>query len=102
MRSFKASLVLVLSALHNSPVIDALPSPGGQNVQDVYAPPVLRPMNGEVLTAGQVFRVVWDVTSPPHQITNPFGVIKLRKGNYTMSGVLSQLASAFSRDQRRS
>lgn len=53
--------------------------------RDVYAPPVTLPGTGSVWTVGSKQTVTWDASSPPTQITNPTGFIRLRKANKTMS-----------------
>ncbi|KAJ3539198.1 hypothetical protein NMY22_g4844 [Coprinellus aureogranulatus] len=61
---------------------------------DVYAPPVLEPKQGDVWVIGEKRDVVWDTSSPPKQITNSKGTIRLRKGNSTLESV--NLGSGFS------
>ncbi|TEB37639.1 hypothetical protein FA13DRAFT_1726749 [Coprinellus micaceus] len=61
---------------------------------DVYAPPVLEPRNGDIWVAGEKRTVVWDSSSPPKHITNPYGTIRLRKGNHTLDNL--NLGSRFS------
>ncbi|KAK0214875.1 hypothetical protein IW262DRAFT_1403502 [Armillaria fumosa] len=61
--------------------------------RDVYAPPVTLPGTGSVWTVGSKQTVTWDASSPPTQITNPTGFVRLRKANKTDS---TDLASGFS------
>ncbi|KAK0466871.1 uncharacterized protein EV420DRAFT_1505906 [Desarmillaria tabescens] len=59
--------------------------------RDVYAPAVVLPDSGSVWTVGSTQTVTWDASSPPTQITNPTGTIRLRKGNKTdMTSVLAE------------
>ncbi|KAI0374594.1 hypothetical protein BV20DRAFT_1079519 [Pilatotrama ljubarskyi] len=51
--------------------------------RDVYVPPVLYPHSGTVWYKGQRHNVTWDVSDPPVNITNKFGMILLRKGDIT-------------------
>ncbi|KAI1786968.1 hypothetical protein LXA43DRAFT_1064719 [Ganoderma leucocontextum] len=57
--------------------------------QDVYVPPVLSPTTGTVWTIGERQNVTWDVSDPPVNITNPEGLILLRKDN-TLTPVILQ------------
>ncbi|KAH6914053.1 hypothetical protein BKA70DRAFT_653022 [Coprinopsis sp. MPI-PUGE-AT-0042] len=90
-----AILPLLFSVLHTSIATNFFErnTVEANKAQDVYAPPVIRPAIGEIAVVGEPFLVVWDASTPPGQITNPFGVIRLRKGNSTMS---SNLARGFS------
>ncbi|KAF5325984.1 hypothetical protein D9611_000242 [Ephemerocybe angulata] len=54
---------------------------------DVYAPRILEPHGGETWFVGEKKTVIWDTTSPPKQITNRYGSIRLRKGGHTMDDV---------------
>ncbi|KAH9043376.1 hypothetical protein EDB85DRAFT_941785 [Lactarius pseudohatsudake] len=58
-------------------------------VRDVYVPPITYPHDGTVWTIGSVHNVTWDNSNPPQQITNPNGVIMLRKGDRTTDIVLA-------------
>jgi hypothetical protein len=50
-------------------------------VRDVYVPPITYPRAGTVWKIGSNHTVTWDNSNPPQEITNPDGVIVLRKGN---------------------
>jgi hypothetical protein len=49
-------------------------------VRDVYVPPITYPHAGTVWKIGTSHNVTWDNSNPPQEITNPDGVIVLRKG----------------------
>ncbi|TFK21968.1 hypothetical protein FA15DRAFT_644801 [Coprinopsis marcescibilis] len=70
--------------------IAGLPSPIGAGVLDVYTPTVVRPCVDDVWVVGQSYQVVWDTSSPPNQITNTNGVIRLRNGNWTIHEPLAK------------
>ncbi|KAI1786959.1 hypothetical protein LXA43DRAFT_1184813 [Ganoderma leucocontextum] len=76
-----SSLVYVFAflALHLQSVLGAAVAP--RAAQDVYVPPVLSPTTGTVWTIGERQNVTWDVSDPPVNITNPQGLILLRKDN---------------------
>jgi len=48
--------------------------------RDVFVPPILYPTKTTVWRVGEEYHVIWNITSPPAQISNPFGQIYLRKG----------------------
>ncbi|KIK67385.1 hypothetical protein GYMLUDRAFT_37498 [Collybiopsis luxurians FD-317 M1] len=64
--------------------------------RDVFVPQILSPKGGESWVVGQTQSIIWNVSSPPAQITNPVGQILLRKGgstqNVTLAGNFSILA----------
>ncbi|KAK0489254.1 hypothetical protein IW261DRAFT_1443944 [Armillaria novae-zelandiae] len=57
--------------------------------RDVYAPPVTSPDASAVWTINTTQTVSWDTSNPPAQITNRFGSIRLRKGDYTLPLILA-------------
>ncbi|MFD9793626.1 hypothetical protein ACFWXK_22070 [Streptomyces sp. NPDC059070] len=67
--------------------------------RDVYAPPILSPVAGDVWPVGSTQTVTWDTSNPPQQITNPTGLIALsRRGRFVNGpgGLDRPLASEFS------
>ncbi|KAI0714895.1 hypothetical protein C8Q76DRAFT_440184 [Earliella scabrosa] len=61
----------------------AAASTGTVGTQDVYVPPVLTPNADTVWFTGRTYNVTWDTSDPPAQITNRYGRILLRKGDFT-------------------
>jgi len=58
-------------------------------VRDVYVPPITYPHAGAVWKIGSSHNVTWDNSNPPQEITNPDGVIVLRKGDRTTNTILA-------------
>jgi len=58
-------------------------------VRDVYVPHLTSPHNGATWKIGTSHNVTWDNSNPPQEITNPDGVIYLRKGDETTNIVLA-------------
>ncbi|KIY45184.1 hypothetical protein FISHEDRAFT_49802 [Fistulina hepatica ATCC 64428] len=46
---------------------------------NVYVPTVLYPHKSSVWQIGSRHNVTWDASSPPSQLSNPYGMIVLRK-----------------------
>ncbi|KAH6916188.1 hypothetical protein BKA70DRAFT_1216420 [Coprinopsis sp. MPI-PUGE-AT-0042] len=63
--------------------------------RDVYAPPVLKPDSSSTWVIGTTETVVWDVSSPPAQITNKIGRIVLRDVKTELLLLDNPLASGF-------
>ncbi|KAK0489279.1 hypothetical protein IW261DRAFT_405606 [Armillaria novae-zelandiae] len=57
--------------------------------RDVYAPPVTNPDASTFWTVNITQTVTWDTFNPPAQITNRFGSIRLRKGDFTLLLILA-------------
>ncbi|KAF8877013.1 hypothetical protein CPB85DRAFT_1220096 [Mucidula mucida] len=57
--------------------------------RDVFVPPVLTPDAATSWTVNSTVTVTWDVSSPPAQITNKLGSIRLRKADRALPLVLA-------------
>lgn len=57
--------------------------------RDIYVPPITYPTLGTLWKIGANHTVTWDNSNPPPEITNPDGVIYLRKGNQTTDIILA-------------
>ncbi|KAF8275168.1 hypothetical protein EI94DRAFT_1560584, partial [Lactarius quietus] len=64
-------------------------------VRDVYVPRVTYPSTGCIWKIGTSYNVTWDNSNPPQEITNPDGVIYLRKGDLITDSAWAILASDF-------
>ncbi|KAI0076418.1 hypothetical protein K474DRAFT_1662933 [Panus rudis PR-1116 ss-1] len=74
-----ASLALLLTLFTQQTV--ALPVTEELEKRDVFVPKVLYPHAGTTWYKGQRHNVTWDISNPPQNITNRFGMILLRKDN---------------------
>ncbi|KII88235.1 hypothetical protein PLICRDRAFT_41383 [Plicaturopsis crispa FD-325 SS-3] len=54
------------------------------SAQDVYAPPITSPTTGTIWTRAATQTVTWDVSNPPANITNRYGLIKLVRTRSTV------------------
>jgi len=59
------------------------------STQDVWTPNFIFPAGGEVLEYNKTYQFTWDVSSPPHQITNNVAAIYLRQNGRTLPLVLT-------------
>ncbi|KAN0133648.1 hypothetical protein V8E53_008372 [Lactarius tabidus] len=57
--------------------------------RDIYVPPITYPKLGTHWKIGTSHTVTWDNSNPPSEITNPDGVIFLRKGDQTTDTILA-------------
>jgi len=55
------------------------------NPRDVYVPPLLSPTAGATWKVGKTYEVIWDVSSPPKQITNPKGRLILAQNSQLLN-----------------
>ncbi|KAK0466909.1 uncharacterized protein EV420DRAFT_1506060, partial [Desarmillaria tabescens] len=57
--------------------------------RDVYVPPITSPDASTVWTVNTTQTVTWDVSDPPVNITNRYGLIMLRKDGLTTPLILA-------------
>ncbi|EIN12651.1 hypothetical protein PUNSTDRAFT_49940 [Punctularia strigosozonata HHB-11173 SS5] len=89
--TFKLMLALFVSLFASL----AAALPVSLEPRDVYVPPVLYPHAGTVWKVGAHHNVTWDVSDPPVNITNKFGMIVLAKNGIALD-LDSPLAANFS------
>ncbi|KZP20269.1 hypothetical protein FIBSPDRAFT_789629 [Athelia psychrophila] len=92
MRFSTSSLFALFFALFSALSLTSA-APLSLGTRDVYDPPVTYPHTGTVWKVGAKYKVTWDTSNPPKQITNKIGEIYLRRGDSTLP---TALASGFS------
>jgi hypothetical protein len=85
--SFTTFTTLLLAAF-SSVTVSASPVATLEK-RDVFTPPVLYPHNGTVWKIGQHHNVTWDTSNAPAELSNPVGLILLRKAGETTPVILA-------------
>ncbi|KAJ8475314.1 hypothetical protein ONZ45_g6158 [Pleurotus djamor] len=84
----KFSCVAVVAALAG--IAQAAVVNTARAAQDVWVPHITSPTFGDVWKSKTPVTVTWDTNAAPTQVTNPKGLILLRRGDSTLPFVLAR------------
>ncbi|KAF8880592.1 hypothetical protein CPB84DRAFT_1687543 [Gymnopilus junonius] len=84
----KFTILTTLTTLLLADLSGVTASPVPLEQRDVFVPPVTFPKNGTVWHIKERAHVSWDTSNAPVNITNPIGLILLRKSNIGLPVIL--------------